>query len=34
MLDSKFEKLKSVKEMDQEHTSMTINLILNLSRDF
>ena len=34
MLDNKFENLRSVKEMDQEHTSMTINLILNLSRDY
>ena len=34
MLDNKFEKLRSVKEMDQEHISMTINLILNLSRNY
>ena len=34
MLDNKFEKLRSVKEMDQEHISMTINLILNLPRDY
>ena len=34
MLDNIVEKLRSVKKMDQEHNSMTINLILNLSRDY
>ena len=34
MLDNIFKKLRPVKEMDQEHTSMTIKLILNLSRDY
>ena len=33
MLDNILEKLKSVKEMDQEHISMT-NLILNLLRAY
>ena len=34
MLDNIVEKLRSVKEIDQEHTSMMTNLILNLSRDY